>query len=180
VAVKLDIPVVTMHPGGKSGDKEETIQEFEYTRILSKQAERRGITLAVKAHVGASIYNTATLLQLLGEVDSPALGVTFDPTHFCRAGEDPSEAVLKIDKKIVHVHLRDYSHFEQSMATPDHQIPGRGEIDFLSILERLKNIGYDKAVDTLNIGAFTYPLSRQMGLAAEARGYINRCLHELK
>ena len=180
VAVKLNIPVVTMHPGGKSGDKEETIQEFEYTRILSKQAERRGITLAVKAHVGASIYNTATLLQLLGEVDSPALRVTFDPTHFCRAGEDPSETVLKIDKKIVHVHLRDYSHFEQSMATPEHQIPGRGEIDFFSILRRLKNIGYDKAVDTLNIGAFTYPLSRQMGLAAEARGYINRCLHELK
>ena len=106
--------------------------------------------------------------------------MTFDPTHFYRAGEDPSEAVLKIDKKIVHVHLRDYSHFDQSMATPEHQIPGRGEIDFPRILMRLKNIGYDKAVDILNIGGFTYPLSRQMGLAAEARGYINRCLHELK
>jgi sugar phosphate isomerase/epimerase len=180
VALKLSIPIVTMHPGGRSGDLETTIQEFEYTRKLSEQAERRGITLAVKAHAGASVYNTATLLQLLAEVDSPALGVTFDPTHFCRAGEDPSEAVFKIGKKIVHVHLRDYSHFEQSMATPEQQIPGRGEIDFLRILRRLKDVGYDKAVDTLNIGAFTYPLSKQMGIAGEARGYISRCLHELK
>ena len=180
VAVKLSIPVVTMHPGGKSGDKAATEQEFEYSRKLSEQAEIRGITLAIKAHVGASIYNTATLIQLLDGIDSPALGVTFDPTHFCRAGEDPSQTAFKIGKKIVHVHSRDYSRLVHAMATPEQQIPGRGEIDFPKILSRLKDVGYDKAVDTLIIDAFTYPLSRQMGMAAEARGYLNRCLHELK
>ena len=124
VAHKLSIPIVTMHPGGKSGDKEAMKQEFECTKKLNEEAERRGVTLAVKAHVGASVYNTETLIQLLDEIDSPVLGVAFDPTHFCRAGEDPSESVLKIGKRIVHVHFRDYSHLERVHATPEQQVPG--------------------------------------------------------
>ena len=60
------------------------------------------------------------------------------------------------------------------------QIPGRGNIDFPKILQSLKNIGYDKAISLAIIGAFTYPLSKQMGIAAESRGYLRRCLQELK
>jgi hypothetical protein len=41
-------------------------------------------------------------------------------------------------------------------------------------------VGYEGALDLDVIGAFTYPLSRQMGIAAETRGYIHRCLQELK
>jgi sugar phosphate isomerase/epimerase len=180
VCLKLGIQILTMHPGGKSGDEESTQREFECTRKLSKEAEKRGITLAIKAHEGASVYNTATLTQILDEIDSPALGVTFDPTHFYRAGEDPSKVVLRIGEKIVHAHFRDYLSPKQSLVTPEKQIPGRGTCDFPQILTSLKDVGYNKAIDTLVIGAFTYPLSKQMGIAAEARGYLNRCLQELK
>jgi len=179
VAIKLNIPIVIMHPRGKSNDNEATKWEFECTEKLSKQAEKRGITLAIKAHVGASVYNTVTLIQMLDVVNSSALGVAFDPIHFYRAGEDPVKAVLRIGKKIVHVHVRDYPHREQPSATPEQQIPGRGEIDFPKILRSLKDVGYNKAIDTLMIGAFTYPLSRQMGIGAETRGYLNRCLQEI-
>jgi sugar phosphate isomerase/epimerase len=52
---------------------------------------------------------------------------------------------------------------------------GQGGIDFPKILRALKDVGYDKAVDIVIVGAsITYPLSRQMGIAAEARGYLNR------
>jgi hypothetical protein len=40
-------------------------------------------------------------------------------------------------------------------------------------------VGYDKVIIFDVSGAMTYPLSRQMGIAAEARGYLNRCLQEL-
>ena len=113
------------------------------------------------------------------------------------SGEDPSEFVSKIGKRIVHVHFRDYPRREQipsnvastyigSRAVEpwvppvEQQIPGRGGIDFPKILRALKDVGYDKAVDLVMVGAETYPLSRQMGIAAEARGYLNRCLQELK
>jgi sugar phosphate isomerase/epimerase len=180
VASKLSIPVIAIPAGGKAGDKEATKQEFKYIRKLCEQAESLGITLAIKSHTGASIYNTAMLIQLFDEVDSSALGANLDPRELYRAGEDIVKVVARLGKKIVHAHFRDYPKREQDTATPEQQIPGRGKIDFPQIFRSLKDIGYDKAVDLVMIGAFTYPLSKQMGIAAESRGYLNRCLQELK
>ena len=70
--------------------------------------------------------------------------------------------------------------YEAWVPPVEQQIPGRGGIDFPRILRLLKDVGYDKAVDLVMVGASTYPLSRQMGIAAEARGYLNRCFQELK
>ena len=180
VAQKLNIPIVAIPAGGKTGDKELTKQEFRYIGKLCEQAESRGITLAVKYHKGASICNLATQIQLLNEVKSSALGVNLDPREIYKAGEDYSEVITKLGKKIVHTHIRDYPDPETEPATPEEQILGRGKINYPLILRSLKNIGYDKALSLVMIGAFTYPLSKQMGIAAECRGYLNRCLQELK
>jgi len=180
VADKLGIPVVAIGSGGKAGDREVTRQTFRYVKRLGEAAESWKKTLAVKPHVGASVYNTETALQLLDEVDSPAVGVNFDPSHLYRAGDDLPEAALKIGDRIVHSHFRDCPHREQHPGLPEQQIPGRGEIDIPATLKALKDAGYGKVLDLEVIGAFTYPLSRQMGIAAEARGYLNRCLQELK
>ena len=180
VAQKLNIPVVAIPAGGKTGDKELTKQEFKYIGKLCEQAESRGITLAVKYHKGASIYNLATQIQLLNEVKSPALGVNLDPREIYKAGEDYSEVISKLGKKIVHTHIRDYPSPEQEPALPEEQILGRGKIDYPLILRKLKQVGYQGALSLVMVGAFTYPLSRQMGIAAECRGYLHRCLQELK
>ena len=180
VASKLGIPVVAIGSGGKSGDREVTNQTFKHIQRLGEQAESWDVTLAVKAHVGASVYNTETALQLLDKIDSPAVGINFDPSHLYRAGDDPQNAALKIGERIVHCHIRDCPHRDQHPGLPEEQIPGRGKIDILKTLRSLKDMGYAKALDVEVIGAFTYPLSRQMGIAAEARGYLNRCLQELK
>lgn len=180
VANKLGIPVVAIGSGGKTGDKEATKQVFEYIRKLGEEAESWQVTLAVKPHVGASVYNAETMLQLLEAVDSPAVGVNFDPSHLYRAGENPWESALKFGDRIVHSHFRDCPHRERHPGLPEQQVPGRGEIDIPKTLEALRDAGYDKVLDLEVIGAFTYPLSRQMGIAAEARGYLHRCLQELK
>jgi sugar phosphate isomerase/epimerase len=89
-------------------------------------------------------------------------------------------AVLELGCKIVHAHIRDCSLDRSQGRTPlETQIAGRGILDWPSIIRNLKKVGYKKALDTQIIGAFTSPLSFQMGMAAEARGYINRCLQEL-
>ena len=68
--------------------------------------------------------------------------------------------------------LRDYLKDRQSEATADEQIPGRGVIDFPKILKTLKDVGYDKAINLVIIGAFTYPLSRQMGIAERQKATL--------
>ena len=198
VAQKLSIPFVAPYLHGKSGGNEITKRNIKYIKKLSEQAESRGITLAIKVHTGTPIDNTARLIQILDEIDSPALGAILDTRELCRAGEDPSESVSKMGRKLVHVHFRNYPRREEmpANASPifvslsgqyepwlppsELQIPGRGGIDFPKILRALKDVGYDKAVDLVMTGADTYPLSRQMGIAAESRGYLNRCLQELK
>ncbi|MBS7649620.1 sugar phosphate isomerase/epimerase, partial [Candidatus Bathyarchaeota archaeon] len=129
LASKLNIPIISISSGGKAGDKEITEQVFKYLKKLSEEAESWKITLAVKPHVGASVYNTETVLQLLNKVDSKAIGINFDPSHLYRAHEDPAEAALKIGDRIVHSHFRDCPHRESSPGLPEQQIPGRGNID---------------------------------------------------
>jgi sugar phosphate isomerase/epimerase len=68
-------------------------------------------------------------------------------------------------------------HYE---ALAEEEIAGRGGVEFPKILKALKKIGYEGAMDLDVIGAFTFPLSRQMGITAESRGYFNRCMQELK
>ena len=181
IASKLSIPVIAIRSEGKTGDVAATKQVLKYIRKLCEQAESRGITLAVKPHVGHSFYNTSTLLELLNEVNSPALGVNLDASNLYRAGDDPVEAVLRLGEKIVHAHIRDCSPDRSQNRTPvDLQIAGRGILDWPKIIKRLRDVGYHGALNTQVIGAFTCPLSRQMGIAAEASGYLNRCLQNLK
>ena len=181
IAFKLSIPVVAIRSEGKTGDAQATKQVINYIRKLCEQADNRGITLAVKPHVGHSFYNTSTLLELLDEVNSPALGINLDASNLYRAGDDPVEAISRLGGKIVHTHIRDCSLDRSQNRTPlDLQIAGRGILDWPKIIERLRDVDYSGVLNTQVIGAFTCPLSRQMGIAAEARGYLNRCLQELK
>ena len=179
IAQKLDIPIVAIRSGGKSDDKEAMKQEIKYLKTLAAGAEARGVTLALNPHTGGSIYNTATAEALLAVIDSPGLGMILDPRELTKAGDNPITYISKIGKKIVHTHFRDLPK-NQYEATPEEQILGRGNLPFPEILKALKKAGYNKDIDVLLIGAFTYPLSKQMGLAAECRVYFNRCLQELK
>jgi sugar phosphate isomerase/epimerase len=180
VAAKLGIPVVAIRSEGKADDKEITDKLFNYVRKLTKLAESRGITVAMECHGGHSIYNTSMLIKLIDEINSPALGANIDPSNLLRGGDDPAEAVLRLGKRVVHTHLRDCPRTVEVRAVPEQQTPGRGDIDWVKILKNLKKVSYEGALNTHVLGAATYPLSRQMGIAAEGRGYLHKCLQEVE
>ena len=132
-------------------------------------------------------------MQMLDEIDSPALGVNLGTSQLYKVGEDPSEAVLKFGRKIVHTDFADALKVFQfdpwgKRETGEDQIPGRSDIDFPKILRCLKDVGYGNAITVHVVSNLPYPipgqipytLSRKMGIAAEARGYLNKCLQELK
>ena len=165
-----------MDLGGKSNDKASLQESIDSLGKLSLRAEHYGVTLCVKAHVGASIYNTETTLCALEAVKSPAFGLDMDPSHIHRAGENPVDALSKVVSHIRHVHIRDCKGRQQNPGKPEAQANGRGDIDLLGYIRILHNGGYSGPVDLEVIGAKEYSLEQCCIIAAESRGHMQACL----
>jgi len=139
-------------------------------------AEPYGVTLCVKAHVGAAIWNTPTTLEAMAQIDSPAFGIDMDPSHIHRGGEIPKDALKQVISRVRHVHIRDCAGLGPSPGAPELQACGQGDIDLAGYCQVLADAGYTGPVDLEVIGAAEYALSRCAIIAAESYGYLNACL----
>ena len=175
-AGEIGCPIVNCGPGGKSNDEASLQQSIESLGRLAEMAGRYGVTLCVKAHVGAAIYNTPTTLRALQAITVKSFGLDMDPSHIHRAGENPVEALAAVVARIRHVHIRDCKGRQQNPGTPELQANGRGDIDLLGYLRTLHQAGYTGPVDLEVIGAKAYDVPRCVAIAAEARGHMQACL----
>ena len=175
-AVELGIPIINCGPGGKTGDEASFQQVVDSIGRLCQMAERYGVTLCVKAHVGAAIYNTPTTLRLMEAISSPAFGVDMDPSHIHRAGENPVEALRAVIGRVRHVHIRDCKGRQQGPGKPEMQVNGRGDIDLVGYVRVLHEHGYAGPLDLEIIGAREYSLIQCAMIAAESRGHMQACL----
>jgi len=175
-AVEIGIPVINVGPGGKTGDEASLQASIDSIGRLAHMAEKYGVTLCVKAHVGAAIYNTATTLRLMEAVTSPAFGIDMDPSHIYRAGENPVEAIQSVVARVKHVHIRDCKGRQQGPGKPELQANGRGDIDLVGYVRVLHQAGYTGPVDLEIIGAKEYSLVACSVIAAESRGHMQACL----
>ena len=175
-ATELGIPIINCGPGGKTGDEASLQQSIDSLGRLVQMAERYGVTLCVKAHVGAAIHNTPTTLRLMEAIPSPAFGIDMDPSHIYRAGENPVEALTAVISRVRHVHIRDCKGRQQGPGRPEEQVNGRGEIDLVGYIRVLHEHGYTGPLDLEIIGAKEYELVRCCMIAAESRGHMQACL----
>lgn len=175
-AVELGIPVINCGPGGKTDDEASLQQTIDELGALARLAERYGVTLCVKAHVGASIYNTPTTLRAMAAIDSPNFGIDMDPSHIYRANENPVEAIAAVLSRVKHVHIRDCKGRQQGPGKPEDQANGRGDIDLVGYLRVLHEGGYRGPVNLEIIGAKSYSIEQCCIIAAEARGHMQACL----
>jgi sugar phosphate isomerase/epimerase len=175
-AVEIGVPIVNCGPGGKADDESSLQQSIDSLGKLSFLAERYGVTLCVKAHVGASIYNTPTTLRVMQAINSPAFGIDMDPSHIHRSGENPVEAIKAVLPRVKHVHIRDCKGRQANPGKPEFQANGRGDIDLLGYIRVLYQGGYRGPVDLEVIGAREYDLVQCAVIAAEARGHMQSCL----
>ncbi len=176
VAAELGIPIINCGPGGKTGDETSLQQSIDSLGRLARMAERYGVTLCVKAHVGAAVYNTPTTLRLMEAIPSPAFGIDMDPSHIHRAGENPVEALAAVISRVRHVHIRDCKGRQQGPGRPEDQVNGRGDIDLVGYIRILHEYGYTGPLDLEIIGAKEYDLVRCCMIAAESRGHMQACL----
>ena len=174
---EIGIPVVNIGPGGsKDNHPDDLNKSIEFMAKMAKKAEPFGVTLCVKAHVGASIWNTPTTLETMAQIDSPAFGIDMDPSHVHRAGETPKEALKQVISRVRHIHIRDCQGPGPSPGAPEMQANGRGDIDLMGYCQVMVEAGYDGPVNLEVIGAGKYELSRCAIIAAESYGYLNACL----
>ena len=193
-AAEIGIPIVNCGPGGKTDDEESLQQSIDSLGKLADRAEHYGVTLCVKAHVGAAVYNTPTSLRVLEAITSPAFGLDMDPSHIYRAGEDPVEALAAVVSRIKHVHIRDCKAREDGMdaataaqletaaghgpGEPFEQANGRGDINLLGYIATLHEAGYTGPLNLEVIGtrAKGYTTEQCCVIAGEARGHMQACL----
>jgi sugar phosphate isomerase/epimerase len=175
-AQALGVPIVNCGPGGQSGDDASLEASIETLGALAELAGSYGVTLCVKAHVGASIFDTPTSLRVLEAIDSPHFGLDMDPSHIYRAGENPVDALSAVVPRIRHVHVRDCKGPGPSPGEASMQANGRGDIDLIGFIRVLHDAGYTGPVDLEVIGAAEYDLVGCAVIAAESRGHLQACL----
>lgn len=175
-AVEIGIPIINTGPGGESDNEEEWKKTEDALGNGAKLAEKYGLTLCVKAHVRASIYNTPTTLRIMDAISSPNFGIDMDPSHIWRGGENPVEAIAAVVSRVKHVHVRDCKGRQTNPGLPPMQANGRGDIDLVGYIRVLHQAGYTGPVDLEVIGARELELLQCAVIAAETRGHLQASL----
>ncbi|MCK5862725.1 MAG: sugar phosphate isomerase/epimerase [Candidatus Hydrogenedentes bacterium] len=175
-SAEIGIPVVNVGPGGSKDIPEDLPRVIDMLAKMAEKAQPFGVVLCVKAHVEASIWNTASTLEAMSKIDSPAFGIDMDPSHIHRGGEIPKDALQQVIARVRHIHIRDCAGPGPPPGPPELQACGRGSIDLWGYCTTMAEAGYDGPVNLEVIGANEYPTERCAIIAAESYGYLNACL----
>ena len=173
---EIGIPVVNIGPGGVSGNEDDFQRQTDLMARMAERAAEFGVTLCVKAHVGACIHDTPTTLRAMEKIANPAFGIDMDPSHIWRAGENPADALKPVLSRTRHIHIRDCKGAGPSPGAPADQACGRGDIGLPAYCRTMVEGGYDGPVCLEVIGAIGMELAAVSIIAAESRGYLRACL----
>jgi sugar phosphate isomerase/epimerase len=119
--------------------------------------DKAGVRFALEVHPTEIAYDIHTARRALEAVKGHrAFGFNFDPSHLIWQGVDPAKFIDAFPDRIYHVHIKDAartldgttsilgSHlsFGDARRGWDFRSPGRGEIDFESIIRALNRAHY--------------------------------------
>jgi sugar phosphate isomerase/epimerase len=134
------LPYVNILSGGRTVDWEAQ-HEALVERIVpfAKYAQERGVVLAMEPHVDGLVDMPDKTLTILKLVDSPALKVNFDISHFDIFGMSIEESVAALVPHSVHAHVKD-----QRGRYPNYEflVPGDGDFDYVDYLQTMQAHGY--------------------------------------
>lgn len=137
-ATAIGIDKLVVHPNtGPVGDGDRA-ERMELSKqslsILADEAERGGAILCVEDLPRTNLgHNSAEIRELLSADDR--LRVCFDTNHL--VGETGHDFVHAVGEKIVTLHVSDYDFVDER-----HWLPGRGKIDWTSLVHALRDVGY--------------------------------------
>lgn len=148
-------------------------------------ARDEGIRFAFEVHPGQIAFDLYSAEMTLDALNGrPEFGFTFDPSHLHWQGVDPVEFLRRFPDHIFHVHIKDAvltlngrsGILNSYLPSGDHRrgvqfrTPGRGGIDWESIIRTLNEIGY---AGVLSVDYHDRGMNREAGLR-EACEFVKR------
>ena len=141
LAKELGAPCITTEPGGpvEPGQSwKAALRLFvEMIKPVAEHAEKEGVLLLVEPEPG--LIETATVLEFMQHMQSPAVGMNFDIGHSYCVSDDPATTIPRVAKYIRHFHLEDIA----ATRVHHHMVPGEGAIDFAACLRAIEAMNYD-------------------------------------
>ena len=140
---------------------------IETWRPLVRLAEDHGVRIAIENCPmlftkdewpgGKNLMTTpAAWRRAFTDIDSPAFGLNYDPSHFVLQGMDPLAPLEEFHERIFHVHakdvridaraIQDVGRFDFPNRWHQPRIPGFGEIDWGRFVGELMRTRYDGPV----------------------------------
>jgi fructoselysine 3-epimerase len=116
---------------------------LESLREIAAYARPKNITISVEPTSADSnlIESSDDALLLMQQAGSPNVNVMFDTFHVLYRNEVPSDYIYAMGKHLGHIHLSDFNRLA----------PGQGGMDFLPVLQALKDVGFQGYV-TMEVG----------------------------
>jgi sugar phosphate isomerase/epimerase len=115
-------------------------------------AADKGITLCLENH-GQFSGRAQQVQEMIQEVDSPFLRMTFDTGNFLLVDENPDETIIQLKDLIRHVHFKDFMKVDADYQAKAYtslngqkysgQVPGEGSIDLNNIVSQLAEVNYE-------------------------------------
>ncbi len=96
----------------------------------------KGIHVGIENHGGTSATG-AGLKRLLDMVPHKEVGVTYDPANYAIGGEDPYQALLTVQDRVVYTHWKDVARAPENPKGVEYRGFGEGEIDWPPIIREL-------------------------------------------
>lgn len=137
------IPVSCISYGAPGSWEEDRNRAVERYGRFAELAAERGVVIAVEPHVMFACRTPDDALWLRDQVDSPALGIALDISHFNVQGIDMDEAVAKLGPHTVCSHVKDERGIYPDF---DFLMPGEGEMDYPRYLRAMERAGFKGTV----------------------------------
>jgi len=149
-------------------------------------ARKNGMRVCYHPHMGTGVMTAPEVDRLMAETDPQCVHLLLDTAHLWFAGANPLEITQKHAGRIKHVHLKDIRpavvkdvheknwSFRDAIEAGVFTVPGDGAIDFVPILARLSEAGYEGwlVVEAEQDPAKANPLE----YALKARDYLARVI----
>lgn len=138
---------------------------------MARIAARYDQKLIIENRVGDFVNTSDGVLKLIKDAGEPNAGCLLDVAHTHATKEHLDLVIPKLRERLMYVHLAD-----NDGTHPYHLPAGQGNIDFLSIFQSLKSIGYDSYV---NVDYGGVPANQILAEVAKGRAYFQKCLETI-
>ncbi|MCA1666148.1 MAG: sugar phosphate isomerase/epimerase [Thermomicrobia bacterium] len=151
-------------PGSWETVKNEVVELFGKA---AAHAASVGVIVGAEPHVSNALHTPEQAIWLVEQVNSPALGIHFDISHFNVQGMEMATAIRQLVPYTVHTHVKD----ERGIA-PNHEflIPGEGEMDYVAYLMAMDRAGWTDSI-TVEISLMVQARPDFDALAAATQSY---------